>query len=143
MAEQVEQEQAVDNEESKGQAGYIEIQATAKDPESEEDGARIEGSFNFPVGADLAEDAEIYGEETVRELWLRGLTVKAQAAIRREIENGTHPDDLEDVLGGGNWRPDATHTTKKDPKTSIMADYKKLSPEERAELLRQLEEQAG
>lgn len=132
-----------EQEDQQGNAGYIEIKASAKDPNNPEDEeARIEGSFNFPVGADLNEDAEIYGEETVRDLWLRGLTVKAQAAVRRELENGTHPDDLEDILGGGNWRPDATHTTKKDPKASIMSDYKRLSPEERAELLRQLEEQA-
>lgn len=102
---------------------------------------RVSASFNFSVGENLDEDVEMYGEDTVRDLWLRQAVVKAQSAIRRELQNGTHPEDIAEQLGG--WRPDITHTTTKDPKTSIKQDFKKLSGEERAELLALLEAEAG
>ncbi len=128
--------------------GFVKIEAsTPKDKvpfeiELPEDaGGRVTAGFEFAVGKDIQEDIEMYGEETVRDLWLRQLVVKAQAGIRRELTNGTHPDDMAEAMSG--WRPDVQHTTKRDPKTSIKADFKKLSPEERAELLAILEEQAA
>jgi hypothetical protein len=99
---------------------------------------RVSASFNFPIGKDLQEDIEMYGAETIRDLWLRQAVVKGQSAIRRELQNGTHPGDIPEQLSG--WRPDITHTTTKDPKTSIKQEFKKLSAEERAEILAMLEE---
>ncbi len=106
----------------------------------EDAGGRVTAGFDFPVGENIEEDIEMYGEETVRDLWLRQLVVKAQAGIRRELSNGTHPNDIAEAMSG--WRPDVQHTVKKDPKASIKSDFSKLSPEEKAELLALLSQQA-
>lgn len=111
-------------------AEQVEVKATA-DVEGHEE--RLEGKFNFVVGDGIQEDIEMFGEELVRDMWLRSAVVKGQAAIRRELENGVHPDDIADALS--DWRPDVTHTSSKDPKKTIMQKFAGLSEEERAEVL--------
>lgn len=108
----------------------VEIKATAKLEDQEE---RIEATFSFTIGETLAEDIEMFGEEVVRDMWLRAAVVKGQAAVRRELENGTHPDDVQEALS--DWRPDIQHTTKKDPKLTIKQKFASLSDEEKAEVL--------
>lgn len=125
------------------QSNYVEIEASTnadKTPfaEAADEDGRVSAQFNFKVGGSLQEDIEMFGEDVVREHWLRSATVKGQSAIRRELENGTHPDDIAEQLG--DWRPDVTHTTKKDPKAAIISNYNKLSDEEKAQLIAQLEE---
>ena len=144
MAEQVDNNA---NDQAAQDAHYIEVEASTKAddvPQGEEfadEDGRVEAGFNFKVGASLEEDIEMYGEETVRDMWLRSATVKAQSAIRRELKNGTHPDDIPETLS--DWRPDVQHTVQKDPKSSIMSNYKNLSPEEKQELLAELQSQAN
>ena len=147
MAEEQAQEQT---QEEKGlvSEGVVEIEASTpadKVPYEielpEEADGRVSASFNFPVGGSLQEDIEMYGEDTVRDFWLRQAVVKGQSAIRRELQNGTHPNDIAETLSG--WRPDVTHTASRDPKASVMQNYKKLSDEERAEMLAILSELAG
>jgi len=118
-------------------ANFIEVKATAKDPNAPEDSnERLEGQFNFSVGENIQEDVEMFGEDTVRDMWLRQAVVKAQAAVRREIENGTHPDDIPEALS--DWRPDVQHTGKKDPKLEIRTKFKSLPAEEREALLAEI-----
>jgi hypothetical protein len=130
------------------QQNIIEIEATTPAEKvpfeielPEDANGRVTAGFKFPVGASLAEDVEMYGEETVRDLWLRQCVVKAQSAIRRELENGTHPQDMQEALSG--WRPDIQHTSAKDPKASIKSNFAKLGKEEQEALLAMLMEQAG
>lgn len=130
-----------DKVKQEGDKHFVEVEASAKDPHAPEDsGERVEGSFNFQVGESLAEDIEMYGEDTVREMWLRAATVKGQSAIRSELESGTHSDDVAEQLA--TWRPDVTHTAKKDPKTAILSNWKNLSEEEREAILADLAEQS-
>lgn len=132
MADKIKQE---------GDKHYVDIEATAKDPNAPEDSnERVEGAFQFVVGADLAEDIQKFGEDTVREMWIRGAVIKAQGAVRTELGSGTHPDDIPEQLA--DWRPDVTHTAKKDPKTSILANWSKMSDEEKAEVLAAIEERS-
>lgn len=116
--------------------GMLTIKATGK-PEGAEE--RVEGSIDFEVGNNVNEAVEKFGEELIFEFFKRALIVKAQAAIRREIENGTHPNDLQQVLG--TWDPAQTHTVRRDPKSSILKDFSALSEEERMEILNALREQ--
>lgn len=109
---------------------HVEVKATA-DVEGHEE--RLEGRFNFQIGENIQEDIEMFGEDVIRDMWTRAATVKAQAAIRRELENGTHPDDIPEALS--DWRPDVQHTTQKDPKLTIKQKFAQLSDEERAEVL--------
>lgn len=144
MAEQ-DQEQSQEVQEGKNSNKYVEVEATTspeKVPEGEEvanQEGRVAGEFKFAVGENLQEDIEIFGEEIVREFWLRSAVIKGQSAIRRELESGTHPDDIAEVLA--DWRPDVQHTAQKDPKASVMQNFNKLTDEEKQELLGQLSEQ--
>lgn len=138
MAEQEEATQEQNVVEVKASTPVDKVPYEIELPEDAE--GRVEAKFTFPIGSSIEEDVEMYGEEIVRDLWLRQAVVKAQSAIRRELQNGTHPDDIAEQLSG--WRPDIQHTVEKDPRTSIKQDFKKLSPEERAELLAILEEEA-
>lgn len=133
-------------EDQEGQS-FVEVEATTsadKVPNGEEvanqDG-RVEGTFNFAVGGSLQEDIEMFGEDIVREFWLRSAVIKGQSAIRRELESGTHPDDIAEQLA--DWRPDVQHTASKDPKASVMQNFQKLPKDEKEQLLAQLREQAG
>lgn len=144
MAEQTETQDET-QQDQEGQS-FVEVEATTspeKVPEGEEvansDG-RVKGEFNFSVGGSLQEDIEMFGEDIVREFWLRSAVIKGQSAIRRELESGTHPDDIAETLA--DWRPDVQHTSQKDPKASVMQNFNKLSDEEKKELLGQLSEQA-
>lgn len=143
MAENEAQTQEVQEDNDK----VVEITATTPvgntpfpDEAANEDG-RVEGTFLFTVGESLQEDIEMFGEETVRNFWLRQATVKGQSDIRRELQNGTPPEDIGEVFA--TWRPDVTHAAKKDPKASIMSDFRKLPKGEREAILNALEEQAG
>lgn len=127
--EQQDQQETVD--------GKLTIKATGKVGEGE-NAERVEGSIQYDVGENLQEATSKFGEELVHDLFKRALTVKVQAAIRREIENGAHPDDLQQILGS--WDPSQTHTVRKDPKSSILKDFASLSEEEKMEILEALRE---
>lgn len=126
MAEQEEAKQ----EQQETVDGVMTIKATGK-PEGAEE--RVEGSFDMEIGKNIKEAKDKFGEELVYDLFKRALAVKAQAAIRREIENETHPDDLQQILG--NWDPSQTHTVRKDPKQNILKDFASLPEAERQEIL--------
>lgn len=116
--------------------GVMTIKASGKQEGSEE---RVEGSIEYEVGKDVNEAVDKFGGELVHEFFKRALAVKAQAAIRRELENGTDPKDLQQVLGS--WDPSAAHTVRKDPKQSILSNFAALSEEERMEILAALKDQ--
>lgn len=115
--------------------GKMIIKATGKVGEGDS-AERVEGSIQYEVGENLQEATGKFGEDLVFDLFKRALSVKAQAAIRREIENGSHPDDLQQILGS--WDPAQTHTVRKDPKSSILKDFASLSEEEKMEVLESL-----
>lgn len=144
MADEQAQEPQEQEETAQGNFLVIEASTGADDvPNGEnwadEDG-RVEASFNFAVGESLQEDIELFGEDVVRDMAHRSIVIKAQSAIRRELKNGTPPNDIPEALS--DWRPDVQHTVSKDPKTSIMSNYKNLSAEDKAEMLALLQEEA-
>ena len=128
-----EEKQDAKQDQTQAVDGVLTIKASGKPADSEE---RVEGSIDFEVGKNLKEAQDKFGNELVYEFFKRALVVKAQGAIRRELENGTHPDDLQSILG--NWDPASTHTVRKDPKSSILKDFSSLSEEEKMEVLEAL-----
>lgn len=142
-----EQTNAPEVEEQELAPGQVLVEASTKadkvpngDDLADEDG-RVASSFIFNAGATTEEAVEMFGEDTVYDHYVRNATVKAQAAVRRELEAGTHPDDIPEQLAG--WRPDVTHTATKDPKSNILSNYGKLTDEDKQAMLAQLQEQLG
>lgn len=128
-----------------GQRKVIKVEATTaadKCPEGMQSYAeegRIGASFRFDPGQTIEDAVEKYGHDNVFDLYAAQATVKAQAAIRRELEAGTPPDQIDEKLS--DWRPDVQHRTSKDPLQSAVKAAGSLESEEELDaLLQQIQE---
>lgn len=123
----------------------IKIEATTaaeKCPDGSQDYAdegRIGASFRFDPGQDIEDAVEKYGHDNIFDLYIAQAIVKAQAAIRRELESGTPPEQVGKALS--DWRPDVQHRTGKDPVQSAIKAASSLDSEEDLDaLLAQIQE---
>lgn len=100
------------------------------------DGEKREGEVEWNPGGTLEEAAEMYGADTVYDLYRRAAVIKLQAAIRQRLEQGADQASIEAEFG--DWRPDVDRTPTRDPKTAILSNFNKLTAEEREQLIAQL-----
>lgn len=100
------------------------------------EGEKREGEIEWNPGANLSEAAEMYGEDTVFDLYRRAAVIKLQAAMRQRLEQGADQSMIEAEFG--DWRPDVDRTPTRDPKAAILSNFNKLTPEEREALIAQL-----
>lgn len=118
----------------------IKIEATTaadKVPEANreyaDENGRIGSSFLWNPGSDIEDAVERYGHDNVFDLYASQAVVKAQAAIRRELEAGTPPDEIGDKLD--DWRPDVQHRTSADPVQKALKAADDLENEEELDAL--------
>ena len=91
----------------------------------------------YPIGKNLAENVELFGEAIVNKVFEEQLRVKVQAGVRKCLEAGADPQAWAD-----NYKPgDKSPAVPKDPKAAARAAISQMSEEERLELIASL--QAG
>ena len=97
----------------------------------------IEVEYDFAEGKGLKGLVEKFGEEVVYSRALSSLVIDLQALIRRhrEKKDYDHKKLLEAVKA---WKPTTVTTQRKPMVERLKEDVTKLSPEQRAELLKTL-----
>jgi len=96
-----------------------------------------EGSVQYKLGVTLAENVEIFGEEVVNRLFTEQTVIKVQSGVRKCLENGQDAQKWANEFIPGTRTP----AIARDPKAAARAAISKMTPEERLELIAQL--QAG
>lgn len=99
---------------------------------------KVEATVYYDFGADISEMIDKYGEDQVFALALSEGKRKLKAAIRRELDNGTAPDDVPDRLS--TWRPDVKHQVAQDPEDAAVAAFNAMSEEAQEKYLAKMRE---
>ena len=108
------------------------------------DGTKHEVSVEVNRGATVDEAVDMYGADTVYDLYRRAFDVKLQAGVRNRIkqlvESGVTGEELDSAIQAefGDWRPDVDRTPTRDPRTTVKTNWNKLSLEERQALYEEL-----
>ncbi len=95
-----------------------------------------EESVNYNLGDTLAENVEIFGEDVVNKLFIGQTIIKVQAGVRKCLENGQDAQAWADNFVPGTRAP----SIAADPKAAARAAISKMTPEERLELIAQLQQ---
>lgn len=100
-----------------------------------------EASFVLNSVPETMEEAvEMYGEETVQELFFRSFDVKAQGAARSMLKQGFSKEQIQEKMG--DWRPDESVRTGGSPDRSIEDQFEDLDEEQQEEVLQKLAQRA-
>ena len=94
----------------------------------------LEAVVNYDLGANLTEAVEKFTEEVVYNLYIGQAVVRIQQGLRNCLEKGIDPQKWISEYKLGSRGP----SVSADPKASIMANFAKMSDEEKAEILAQL-----
>lgn len=106
------------------------------------DGEKVEATLPGNPGDSLEEAIEMYGKDTVFDLYQSQYDQRFQNAIRAALkQEGVTPEDVKQDLQ--DWRPDKTRRRSKDPSKSVLQNFAKLDPEEQEAMLRRMAEKAG
>lgn len=85
----------------------------------------------------LAETVKAFGEEVVFKAAQGAIIISLQAFIRRHIDKGANPADIQKAVDA--WKPDVRSVVKASAFEKASSALGKLSAEERAALLKQLQ----
>lgn len=92
---------------------------------------------NYDLPAKLADKVKLYGEDVVNAAAGASFVIGLQAFMRRHIEKGTAPADLQKAVTA--WRPDVRTIVAQSAFEKASGALDKLSPEERKALLTKLQ----
>ena len=85
----------------------------------------------------LADLTKAYGDTVVAAAAKGAIVISLQAFIRRHIEKGTTPANIQKEAAA--WRPDVRTVVKQSALEKASSSIKQLTPEERKALLAQLQ----
>lgn len=91
----------------------------------------------YDFGDTLEDAVDKFGENVVFNRVVSALTIDLQALIRRGIKAGKKPEEIQKMAD--EWTPGVKQISKKSPKEKVEEQLAKLSPEQRQELLKQLQ----
>lgn len=115
----------------------VEAGKRIEDPETGEK-EKVTGKVYYDAGSDLEEMKELFGEDLVYKSAKNEIHRKLKSAIRRELKNGTDPEDIPENLK--DWRPDTPHTVSKSPDKQAEEAFNAMSEEQQLKKLKELEE---
>lgn len=94
-----------------------------------------EATIDYNFGENLDEAVGMFGADVVYNGFKADAVVTLQSAIRRYLEKGQDPSVLSNT-----WKPGVkAPSVAADPKMAAIAAFKSMSPEERAELIAQIQ----
>lgn len=137
------QDQAAEQE-TQDPSYIIVTTGSSKHPDAahSEDG-RVEANTSLFVGntedpaQGLEEAIEKYGHKFVHDQFIRSVTVSTQGKVRRELDNGVPVTKVEEIYD--DCDPTETRSSTKDPVSSAMSAFSKMSDEEKAQFIASLE----
>ena len=107
------------------------------DAEASETG-KVEASITVFVGESVQDAIDKYGEEFVFDNYERSLVISAQNRVRRELDNGVPISNVEKDLD--DLDPTEKRASTASPMSTALRSVSKMTPEEKAALLAQLQE---
>jgi len=115
--------------------------STSKDADGNDLSEAREAEFTLnEVPESMEEAVEMYGEETVQDLFWRQFDVKAQGAARSLLKRGFSSERIEKEMS--KWRPDVTRRTSGGPDRSLEDQFEDLDTDAQEELLEKLASKA-
>jgi len=96
---------------------------------------KVYAEVEFDEGQNLDEAIEMYGKDTVFELYSRQAKRDLGNSIRSALNSGSAPEGVEARLE--DWRPDVTNRGGSSSK-SMEEQFSEMSPEEQEQKLQQL-----
>ena len=91
--------------------------------------------ITYSIGETLSDNVDKFGEEVVNSIFTQQLIVKVQAGARTAMEGGKDPQLWASAYVPGQKAPSIVA----DPKSAARAALARMTPEERAALLRDLQ----
>jgi acyl-CoA reductase-like NAD-dependent aldehyde dehydrogenase len=95
----------------------------------------VEVEVNVPD--DLDGQTKMYGKEVVAAHAKGSIVISLQAFMRRHISKGSTPQQIQEAVKA--WKPDVRSAVKQSAFEKAASTIDKLSPQERAELLKKLQ----
>lgn len=93
-------------------------------------------TVNYDFGDNLQDAVAKFGEDVVFSNMQQSMKISLQALIRRGFDKGVTDEEIATQAAG--WKPGVAAQRSADPVAAITAKWTTLSPEKRAELLKQL-----
>jgi len=97
-------------------------------------------SFEYEFGSSLDQAVELFGEDIVWAYTLRALVIASQGHARGLIKSGKSADEIRTSLE--TWKPGAPRISRS-PEERVRELMDKMSPEDRAAILSELQELKG
>lgn len=94
-------------------------------------------SVDYDVPEKLADLAKRFGDEVVAAHASGSIVISLQAFLRRHIAKGSTPQQIQDAVKA--WKPDVRSAVKQSAFEKAASSIDKLSPQERADLLKKLQ----
>lgn len=131
MAEEQETAQAQE-EANDPRPGYIRIETgSTKHPDAaESEDGRVAATIGVFVGENLQEAVDKYGEDFVRDNFIRSVVVATQGKVRRELDSGVPINTVEDNLD--DLDPTEQRASVTDPQAQAMKALQRMTPEQKA-----------
>lgn len=97
-------------------------------------------TVEYDVPSDLEALTKLFGKEVVSAHAGGSIVISLQAFIRRHISKGSTPQQIQEAAKA--WKPDVRSAVKQSAFEKAASTIDKLSPQERAELLKKLQSPA-
>lgn len=114
------------------------VEVTAKAPKVEK-----EATVNYNFGENLGEMVDLFGEDVVRNYAERQMTIQLQANIRRLLEAGQTPEQIQEAIN--RWKPGVITrlvTGGGDPLTAALSAFDGMSPDEQQAFIQKFMDKA-
>ena len=97
-------------------------------------------NFDYDFGENIDEANNLFGADVVWAYAKRALVIAAQGHARGLVKSGKSAEDITEAMT--QWKPGAPRVGKS-PEDRMREQWNKMSPEDRANLLRELQGEAS
>lgn len=120
--------------EGEAQAPVMPMTVTARTTKDEHKGRVVSTQYDF--GASLAESVELFGESVVHGVFIDQAVIRLQALLRRCIEDEVADKDIQAKVAA--WKMTVGGRERRSAAEKVQDLLGKMSPEQKAELLKSL-----
>ena len=96
---------------------------------------------SYDFGENLQDAIAKFGEDVVFSNMRQSMKISLQALMRRGIDKDQTDEQI--LASVGAWKPGVASERSSDPVATVLAKWQTLSPEKKAELMKQLKQMNG
>ena len=96
-----------------------------------------ECTIEYDFGATVEEAVEKFGAEVVFSGFVAKATITAQAAIRRYLETGKSPEEIQELMNS--WQPGVALKGESDPVGAVVRKVAAMSDDDKAAFIADLQ----